>query len=299
LDPLRGTATEKNLGLYGIHICRSGEEPLTYRWRSDDKVCLYSASKTFTSAGVGICADEGRLSLTDKVIGFFPEYRGIASEGSGEISIRDLLHMSSGKRVFYFSGTEEEMETHDWAELFFKDPMKEKPGEGFFYSNACTYMLSRIVEKVTGSTLRNYLVPRLFDPLGIFNPQWHTCPGQHTLGASGLYLKTDEFARLGQVFLNGGTYKDKRIVSTKYIDLAVNDKISSNVESEDPETLLGYGYQAWKCSYGDAYRMDGLYGQFCIIFPEKETVVTITAHNESHPYDILRAVYTDIMPNLD
>src|SRR5690349_17972086 len=124
LNQFRLTVLEKRLGVYGINVHQKGQNDLSYQWRSSNKVCLYSSSKTFTSVGIGICQDEGLLKLSDTVLSFFPEYKAIATEGSGTITIRDLLHMSSGKKVFYFSGDEEKMKTNDWAKLFFSDPMQ-------------------------------------------------------------------------------------------------------------------------------------------------------------------------------
>jgi CubicO group peptidase (beta-lactamase class C family) len=300
LNQFRLTILERKLGVYGIDVFQKGHGSVQCHLRSNDKVCLYSGSKTFTSLAVGMCADEGRLSLTDTVLSFFPEYKKCASEHSEEITIRDLLHMSSGKKVFYFSCDEERMKTQDWAELFFEDPMICKAGTEFFYSNACTYMLSRVIEKVSGVTLRDYLVPRLFTPLGIFNPQWHTCPGGHTLGATELFLTIGEYALLGQVLLNGGTFKDKRIVSHEFIKSATTDIIDNSIlGSDDLEGTAGYGYQLWKCSYAGAYRADGMYGQFCIVFPDKDAVITITAHEDRNSRDIIGAVYNDIIPYLE
>lgn len=208
--------------------------------------------------------------------------------------------MSSGKKVFYFSGDEEKMKTNDWAFLFFTDPVLTKPGTESYYANSCTYMLSRIVERVSGCTLRNYLVPRLFNPLGIFNPQWHTCPGGHTLGATGLYLTIDDFAGLGRVFLDNGVYGDARIVSEKFIKESVADVISTEkCGFNDSENKCGYGYQLWLCSHKGAYRADGKYGQFCIVFPDREAVVTVTSHEEFRQNDILRTIYEDITPYLE
>lgn len=300
LNQFRLTVLEKGYGIYGINVYQEGQEDLSYQWRSNDKVCLYSGSKTFTSVAIGICQDEGLLKLSDTVLSFFPEYKDIASEHSDVITIRDLLHMASGKKVFYFSGDEEEMRTNDWAKLFFSDPMKCEAGSDFFYSNACTYMLSRIVEKVSGITLRDFLIPRLFSPLGIFNPQWHTCPGGHTLGATELYLTTKEFSKLGLIFLNGGVYKGKRIVSETFIKDATTNIISTADAGHDAgEGTNGYGYQLWLCSYKGAYRADGMYGQFCVVFPDKKAVITVTSHEENNPNDILRAIYKDIIPYLD
>ena len=301
LNQFRLTVQEKGLGLYGINVYQKGKGEVSHFWRSkEDKVCLYSASKTFTSIAIGICQDQGLLKITDTVLSFFLEYKDIAIPDSENIKIRDLLHMSSGKKEFYFAGDEERMRINDWAKLFFSDPMKVEEGTEFFYSNACTYMLSRIVEKVSGVTLRDFLMPYLFNPLEILNPQWHCCPGGHTLGATELFLTSEDFSKLGLVLLSGGKYKDKQIVSEEYIKASISDTIStSNFNIEDSESNKGYGYQLWLCSYPGAYRADGKYGQFCIVFPDKEAVITVTSHEENNANDILRAIYNDIIPYLD
>jgi CubicO group peptidase (beta-lactamase class C family) len=298
-NQFRMTVAERGLGLYGALIYTKKDGSVAHRWRSDDKVCLYSGSKTFTSLAIGICVDEGRLKISDRVVDFFPEYKNISASADKEICIRDLLHMASGKGVFMFSVDEQTLYSTDWAELFFKEPQVREPGTFFLYSNACTYMLSRIVEKVSGETLRNYLLPRLFTPLGILNPQWHTCPRGHSLGGTGLFLTTEEFSRLGITLLHRGLYKDKRIVSEKYVaELSSDIFDNKDCEFKDVESKSGYGYQVWKCSHEDAYRADGLYGQFSIVVPSKSAVVTVTAHEEKVPNDILRAVYKDILPSL-
>lgn len=299
-NSFRLTVAEKNLGVYGVIVRRKDGDSIEHRWRANDKVCLYSGSKTFTSMAVGICRDEGRLELTDKVIDFFPEYRHVMSEGSGDITLRDLLHMASGKGVFWFSADEKAMLEKDYAELFFTDPQVCAPGSAFFYSNACTYMLARVVEAVSGEKLRDYLVPRLFTPLGIHNPQWHMCPRGHTLGATALFLTTDEYSRLGQMLLGSGVYGDKRIVSEAYVKLATTDDVIENKDFEfaDPESKAGYGYQIWRCTREHAYRADGMYGQFSIVLEDKDAVVTVTSHNETNANDILRAVFADIAPQL-
>ena len=117
--------------------------------------------------------EAGRLKLTDKVMDYFPEYRDCAAPGSGDIALRDLLHMASGKTEFWFGALDGEMNSKDWAELFFRVPVSQKPGTYFLYSNACTYMLGRVIEKVSGRNVRNFLLPRLFTPIGIENPQEH------------------------------------------------------------------------------------------------------------------------------
>ena len=194
-DRIRLSNLEQNLGLYGIHLYCNGEEA-AFQFRSDDRVNLHSASKTFLSVAVGICLDERRLALSDRALSYFPEFAEDASAGSEKITLRDLLHMSSGKENFWFSVPLEQ--SSDWARQFWADQMKSKPGTHFYYSNACTYILGRVVEKVTGKNVRDFLVPLLFEPLKIFNPQWNRCPLGHPLCATGLQLTTGELARLGR-----------------------------------------------------------------------------------------------------
>jgi CubicO group peptidase (beta-lactamase class C family) len=296
LDGFRLTVREKGLGLYGIRIWREGDGEVTHFWRSNDPVCLYSAAKTFTSLAVGICIDRGHFAVDDVLLDFFPEYRLVASEGTGAITVRHLLHMASGKREFWFAGSVDRRKNADWAELWFTDPTKETPGKTFFYSNANTYMLGRLVEKVTGKTLRDFLVPNLFDPLEIDNPQWHTCPGGHTLAATQLHLTLDEFSRLGRLLVCEGVWEDKPLVSQAYLSQATTDLISTKSEFE--EYKQGYGYQLWNSSVPGAYRADGKYGQLSLVYPQQRVAVTITAHEEFRAPEILKAVRDDLLPRL-
>ena len=294
LGDFRLTVNERQLGVYGLHIWQRGEE-LTHRWRSDDEVCLYSGSKTFTAVACGMCQDEGRLNINDPWLDYFPELRDIAAPGTERQTLRDLLHMQSGKRdTFhkYVRGVPEDL-LRDWA----ADPIVEEPGTHFHYVNFCTYTVGRVVERVSGEKLRDYLMPRLFLPLGIPNPQWHTDALGHTLGFSGLYLRTNEFAKIGRLLLQQGVWDDRQLVSAAYVE-ALHEDVIDNSNWGDPESQAGYGYQVWRCTSPGVYRADGMYGQFSIVIPDREAVVTLTSHNEHCPNDIVRAVEADILPKL-
>ncbi|MDR2932652.1 MAG: beta-lactamase family protein [Oscillospiraceae bacterium] len=296
LDQFRLSNAEQNLGVYGIHVYKAGEGEVEHRFFADDVINVYSCSKTFTSIGVGICQDDGLIDINDPLLKYFPEYESVASPGSEAITLRDLLHMAAGKDFARFD--EEEEKSMDLAEAFFRRPMIHKAGEFFFYCSPATYMLGRVVEKVSGKILRDFLMPRLFEPFGIHNPQWQMCPRGHTLSAAGLQLKTSQLAKIGRLMLHKGEYEGKRIVSAGYIDKMHTDVVDNGHYNNDAESTCGYGYQVWRCTTPGTYRADGLYGQFSIVLPQQNAVVSTTSHNEKRANDIVRAIFSDIVPQL-
>lgn len=293
LTDFRLSVIEKNLGVYGIHVYQNGKTLAEHYFRSNDRENLYSASKTFTSVGIGIAESEGRFRLSDYVLEFFPEYNDIAYSGSEKITIRHLLQMSSGHMGEDFN----QYNAKDRAELFFTSEMKEEAGSHFYYEDLCTYMLGRLIEKVSGEKMLNYLKPRMFEPLEIKNPQWHTCQLGHTACSTGLYLNTEEFSRLGITLLQNGVYKDKQIVPVDYVNRLHTDWVDTTSKN-DAETKGGYGYQVWKCTQPNTYRADGMYGRLSVVLMDYHAVITAISHNEAEHKDILRAMWSDILPNL-
>ena len=298
LDGFRASVLEQSLGVYGVHVYQEGRGEAEHRFRADDRAHLYSASKTFTALAIGMAEAEGRLALTDRALDFFPALRAAAASGSEAITVRDLLHMRAGHDAALFSTDARSHElTRDWAEVFFSLPMARAAGVDFLYDNGCTYMLSRIVEAVSGEGLRAYLMPRLFVPLDIPNPQWDTCPRGHALGAVGLHLRTAELGRLGRLLLQDGQWADRALVPSAYTARMVSDIVPTRGFG-DAECVPGYGYQVWRCTWPEAYRADGKYGQYSIVLPRERAVVSVSAHNEGCAYEILRAVWREILVRL-
>ncbi|MDR1531629.1 MAG: beta-lactamase family protein [Clostridiales bacterium] len=290
------TVQRECLGVYGVTLYREGKGSVSHFFRDDNMVHLYSGSKTYASLAVGIAEGEGRLTLEDTVLDFFPYFKDTADGDAARLTVKHLLQMRAGYRQMLFTS---DVSSHgyssDWARGFFARERANPPGVAFFYDNGCTYLLGRIIEEVSGETLRDYLVPRLFAPLGIPNPQWHFCPRGHTLGAVGLCLKNEEFSRLGRLLLQGGIWDGRRLVTDGYVTRMARDLVDTGWD--DPESAR-YGFQVWQCSLPGAFRADGKYGQFCVVLPERRAVVTITAHNEQCSNDILRAVWRDIAEGL-
>lgn len=294
---------EQKLGLYGIVVRQHGEIIAEHRWRADDEVQLYSASKTFTAIAAGIAMNDGYFKLSDKVVDFFPE---LVPEHPDEkllkMTVQDLLAMGTGHAYCPLVNVlNQGLEPTNWAKVFLDTPLAYEPGTHFEYNNGATYMISAIIQRKTAMTTRDFLMPRIFTPLHIFNPQWEVCPLGVTKGFMGLFLTTEKLSRFGQLLLNRGQWEGKQLIPAGYIDEATKVQIDNsgfNSGWATADNHLGYGYQIWMNSYPHSYRLDGLYGQYAICFPEKDAVVTITAHQEGNQSDILKVVWDTLAERL-
>lgn len=235
---------------------------------------LWSLSKSFTSTAVGLAVAEGKLNIDDKVLSFFPEDAPAEpSENLKALRVRDLLTMSAGH-------TAEPWWSRDdvWTKRFLAQTVVHKPGSTFRYNTPATYMQSAIVQKVTGQTVVDYLTPRLFEPLGIDKPTWDQSPQGISIGGYGLYLKTEDIAKFGQLYLQKGQWNGKQLIPADWVALATGKQVENDKapSAGNPDWRQGYGFQFWQCRHG-AFRGDGKDGQFCIVLPEQDAVIAITA----------------------
>lgn len=286
VDTFVDAVREQELELYGVHVYRRGGEPVERRLRSDDRVGLYSVSKTFVSVALGIAEAEGRLALDDAVLDYLPAFRAIAAPGLDGVTIRHLVTMTSGSSHAWFA--HQPITAADLAAEFFAAPLECQPGTRFRYTGSGPYVAARVLHAATGANVRDYLLPRVFGPLGIHNPQWHTCPLGYPFAESGLLLTTSELARFGRLLLDEGSWEARQLVPADYCRRIARETVPTTHDL--PMFAAGYGLGAW-CGMGErTFRMDGHYGQFCIVSPEREAVVTATAHTERDPLllDLLR-----------
>ncbi|MHC4520598.1 MAG: serine hydrolase domain-containing protein, partial [Planctomycetota bacterium] len=250
---------------------------------------LYSLSKSFTSTAVGLAISEGKLSLVDTVLSFFPE-KGPAepSWNLKAMRVHDLLRMSTGQQT-------EPPRTEDapWTETFLAHPVPFKPGTHFMYNTSGTYMLSAIVQKATGQSVLDYLGPRLFEPLGIEDPTWEVSPEGITTGGYGLSIRTEDIARFGQLYLQKGKWEGKQLVPEAWVE-AATARQTSNGSDPNNDWDQGYGYQFWRCRHG-VYRGDGAFGQYCIVMPEQDAVIAITSGVRDMP-GVLNLIWDKLLP---
>lgn len=258
---------------------------------------MFSVSKSFTSTGVGIAIAEGKLKLTDKVVSFFPQsLPDTVSNYMKEMTVRDLLMMSAGMETDPIGKARN---SKDWPNAFLSSKIEHKPGTVFKYNNMATFMLSAIVQKATGEKLFDYLKPRLLEPLGIRNVTWDETPEGYTFGAIGMRIQSEDMAKFGLLLLQKGKWNGKQLVPESWIAEATSFKIESNDPgNKNPKELndwaQGYCYQFWRCR-NNAYRADGLGGQFIIVMPEKDAVVVLTA-SASNTQEELNLVWDHLLP---
>ena len=236
---------------------------------------LFSLSKSFTSTAIGLAVAEGRLTVEDRVIAFFPEdLPADVSENLAAMRVHDLLAMATG-HIEDTTGYVQQAPDGNWVKAFLARPVDRTPGTHFVYNSGATYMLSAIIQKITGQKLIDYLQPRLFQPLGIENPWWESCPRGINVGGWGLNVRTEDIARFGQMYLQKGVWQGKQLVPQAWVEAATSRQVANDSQT-NIDWRQGYGYQFWRCQHG-AYRGDGAFGQYCIVMPEQDAVLAITS----------------------
>ncbi len=255
---------------------------------------MYSLSKSFTSAAVGFAVAEGALKVTDPVVGFFPDRAPAKiSDRLARLNIGHLLTMSAGMARTATGAT---VKARDWVKAFLAQPIEHEPGTVFNYNTAATYMLSAIVQKVSGQGLIDFLKPRLFDRIGIQGATSDECPLGVAKGGFGLNINTEGLARFGQLFLQNGRWKGERILPESWVKAATSKQIQQGPDSnKNPDWQQGYGYQFWRFRH-NCYRGDGAFGQFIIVIPEKDAVVVMTSETRSMQGE-LDLVWKHLLPN--
>lgn len=293
LDRFWEDADARRLGIDAVQVV-ADDGPQGERRRIDDiRRDVFSVSKTVTSLAVGMLEDDGALSLDDPVLAHLPELADTAAAGSEKITLGHLLRMTAGNG--YRWADDDADHPGDPARDFLATPLVAEPGSTYHYAGGNAYVLGRVVHSISGLDLRDFLVPRLFEPLGIRNPQWLRCPLGFPLGAIGLQLRTSEITRITQLLLHDGAYDRRRLVPADYIARMTTDTTATGRAEPDNRT---YGLHVWLCARDRAWRMDGIYGQFGIVLPEHRAGVSVTAHYLGPTTQILDCVWEHIVPAL-
>lgn len=250
-------------------------------FKAEHRHTLYSVSKTFAAVAVGLTVDDGLLSVEDKLSKFFPEY---ASTIDG-VRIKDVLTMRSGFK------TEGGMRNkqQDWVDYYLSRPLFAEPGTRYSYDSIETYLLSAVVQKITGKTVLELLNERVFNPMGISDVEWELCPKGIVTGGWGIYMSAHSQALFGQLLLQKGNWNGTQLVSEKWIDEMMTVHVVRDAND--------YGYQIWLCEYPGAWRADGAFGQYIIIVPQKNMVVVLNQCSRSKGWPERGNIWNTVVKN--
>ena len=304
--------------LHSIMVVQHGKVLEEKFFVPDTAHILHSVSKTFTSTAVGFAIAEGLLKLDDRIVDLFPEsLPEQVSDTLAKVTIRHLLTMNSGH------GTDPTYAVRsgdgNWVKGFMEWPFEYEPGTCYCYNSLGTYVLSAAVQKVTGQKVVDYLEPRLWQPLGIEKPYWQESPAGINTGGWGLFLKTEDLARMGLCILNGGKYCGKQVIPADWVkemsaaqvpsvNAGVNERqveeirkdpsspVYAYFDQEQSDWMQGYGYQMWRCRHG-AFRADGANGQYILILPEQDAVIVTTANIQNMRQE-LNLIWEHLLPVL-
>jgi len=277
LQFLEATKTS-GISWHSFMLLRHGKVVAEGWWKPYDSHyvhSLYSLSKSFTSTAIGLLVKEGKLDIHSKVISFFPkDLPAPIDENLGQVTVRSLLTMNTG----HAGDTMPKMRASkdSWVKTWLAQPVEFPPGTHFLYNTGNTYMLGAILHKITGETLESYLGPRLFQPLGITGYDWETSPQGLNTAGYGLRVRTEDIAKLGQLYLQKGKWQDQVILPANWVEEATRKQTDSQVNNGD--WSQGYGYQFWRCTH-NLFRGDGAYGQYCIVMPEQDAVLAVTGQS--------------------
>ena len=289
------------LDVHSLMVLRKGRVAAECWWApysAERTHWLYSLSKSFTSAAVGLLVAESKASLDERVVDVFPD--GTPNEISPNLAamtVRHLMNMTTGHENDPLNALATKP-VGDWEAAFLAHPVPREPGTHWIYNTAATYMLSALVTARTGERLLDYLTPRLFAPLGIEGAAWERDPKGIDVGGWGLSLKTEDLAKFGEVLRRNGA----DLLPAEWVREATRKQTDNR--GDTPDWSAGYGYQFWMCAppssagdHGHVYRGDGAFGQLLVIVPERELVVAVTAGTGDIPA-VLNLVWEHILPAL-
>ena len=274
---LKKLRDDKSINIHSILIARRGKvicEASYGMSRLDVWKHSFSACKSVVSIAIGMLIDDGLLSLDEKVVNIFSKETGpINKLKLKDLTVEDLLTMRS--TVLF---CEADVLCHDdWVKAFMNAATKGDVGETFRYNSLNTYMLSAIVNRKTGRTLTDFLEERLFVPLGIKDYYFERCPKGIEKGGWGLYIRPEDFAKIGTLMVNKGVYNGTRLLSEEYVKMAT----MQHVDAKKVSGLFDYGYQIWSSRVGDAFLFNGMLGQNVYCFKNNGIVIVSHAGNSA------------------
>lgn len=267
---------QKGIENHAVSIRQNGKilfENAMYPYEKENLHPVYSITKSFTSMAIGFLEDAELINIDDYWLDYFPEFQSVVADNTfKDVKIRHLLTMSLGQ-----DSDIELTKEDDWVISILDKEIAYQPGSVFFYkNNDCSHLLSALVEKLTGMSMKQYLKEKLFEPLNIKEYYWEDDLNGRTMGGYGLHLTIHDLGKFGQCCLDNGRYNKKQVIPEKWIKKATTCQMqnASEYAKNRSENRQGYGLHFWMCTHA-GYRCSGLHGQLCFIQPTNNLVVSM------------------------
>lgn len=236
----------------------------------------WSATKTFTATAIGMAVQDSLLDLHTPIINYIPreELPDTVSPEFHLLTLDHLLKMSSGLPASDFTDrirAGQQVNTlHEAASATFC----HEPGTTWSYNNMDTYLAGYVLSKVSGMSLEDYIRIHIFEPLGITDWFYETDSEGINPAAWGLHLSAESLMRMGLFMAHKGEWQGKQLLNPEWFDLACTKQMQQYKSPDAPthDWNVGYGYQVWMCQQPNVYRIDGMWGQYVIIAPDKDLV---------------------------
>jgi len=269
IDAMLEDLSQAGIEMHSFMLARDGAVAAEGWWspyRPDRVHMLHSVTKAFTSTGVGLALDEKLFSLDDRVVDFFPDHLPpTVSENLAAMTVRHLLTQTSGHDRGVSGSVWRRIPT-SWINEFLKIPVPHKPGTRFQYSSATSFMLSAIVTRTSGSSLHDYLKPRLFEPLGMDSVKWDVGPEGINPGGNGASATSGDLLKFAVLHAADGIWKGSRILPEGWVEGA------STPVSGNP-----YGYHWWVKPGAPGFFAFGAFGQYAFVIPQWRLALVTTA----------------------
>lgn len=271
----------------------------------DTKHCLASSTKSVTSIMFGIAVDKGKISdLDESMFASFPEYASLRNVLKDQVTLRDMLTMTSGLAWDENSYPYTDSRNNILQMAFSPDPVRyelekpivTKPGESWFYNSGTVNLLGAVINRKTGTPLAEYAAENLFKPLGITDYRWQSFQNAPDIAfaSSFLHLRPRDMAKIGQLFLQQGMWDGKQVVSAQWVKESTDASIRVPVDYGPAFQNTGYGYLWWRGvftrGHTSAFYSAGFGGQFIFVMPSINTVVVMTGSDYDHAYNDMFAI---------
>ncbi|MBQ6551176.1 MAG: serine hydrolase [Lachnospiraceae bacterium] len=288
--------------MHGLMIMRHGKVCLEGWWTpyaaGQPHMCA-SLTKTYMGTAIGMAIYEGLLTLDTHLTEIFPEFVPESpSEYFDELTIRHVLTMGSGMTQF------PTMEGN-WVQNFIATPLTNRPGTNFWYNSVGSTFLGKVIEKLTGKTVYEYLEEKLFPKIGINGRtvMHGIAPEGQDMWAWRTVSSTEDNLRLMKLYLDGGCVNGERLLPEEYVRLATSKQIENDNEPArergEIDGCVGYGYQMWMCQPAHSYRADGAAGQYSIVLPDQDMIIAMNQNAlGSNPYRVLQSLWDIVLPAL-